>query len=46
MRHLYVKRPNVAQRLPCGKRAPAAEINLNNKNKEEGSYSIIEPSFL
>ncbi|MFG6497503.1 hypothetical protein P8610_19225 [Fictibacillus sp. UD] len=27
MRHLKVKRPNVAHRLPRGKRAPGTEIN-------------------
>ncbi|WP_394603819.1 hypothetical protein [Fictibacillus sp. UD] len=27
MRHLRVKRTNVAHRLPRGKRAPGAEIN-------------------
>ncbi|MFG6495137.1 hypothetical protein P8610_07245 [Fictibacillus sp. UD] len=27
VRHLKVKRPNVAHRLPRGKRAPGTEIN-------------------
>ncbi|WP_269446795.1 hypothetical protein [Fictibacillus phosphorivorans] len=27
MRHLYVKRTNVAHRLPRGKRVPVTEIN-------------------
>ncbi|MFG6496314.1 hypothetical protein P8610_13185 [Fictibacillus sp. UD] len=27
VRHLYVKRTNVAHRLPRGKRAPGTEIN-------------------
>ncbi|WP_255520101.1 hypothetical protein [Fictibacillus sp. 23RED33] len=27
MRHLYVKRTNVAHRLPRGKRVPGTEIN-------------------
>ncbi|MFG6496842.1 hypothetical protein P8610_15885 [Fictibacillus sp. UD] len=31
VRHLYVKRTNVAHRLPRGKRAPGTEINYFQK---------------
>ncbi|MDM5314383.1 hypothetical protein QUF49_00115 [Fictibacillus sp. b24] len=33
VRHLKVKRPNVAHRLPRGKRAPVTEIALFQNNK-------------
>ncbi|MBH0171165.1 hypothetical protein [Fictibacillus sp. 18YEL24] len=33
MRHLYVKRTNVAHRLPRGKRAPETEINLSQRQQ-------------
>ncbi|WP_394605691.1 hypothetical protein [Fictibacillus sp. UD] len=32
VRHLYVKRTNVAHRLPRGKRAPGTEINHFQKH--------------
>ncbi|MFG6496624.1 hypothetical protein P8610_14760 [Fictibacillus sp. UD] len=33
VRHLRVKRPNVAHRLPRGKRAPGTEINYFQKQQ-------------
>ncbi|WP_394603812.1 hypothetical protein [Fictibacillus sp. UD] len=35
VRHLYVKRTNVAQRLPRGKRAPETEINHLQKQQSK-----------
>ncbi|WP_156488443.1 hypothetical protein [Fictibacillus phosphorivorans] len=35
VRHLRVKRPNVAHRLPRGKRAPGAEINTFTNDKAQ-----------
>ncbi|MDM5316315.1 hypothetical protein QUF49_09940 [Fictibacillus sp. b24] len=34
VRHLRVKRTNVAHRLPRGKRAPGTEINHLHNNKD------------
>ncbi|MDM5314506.1 hypothetical protein QUF49_00800 [Fictibacillus sp. b24] len=49
MRHLYVKRTNVAHRLPRGKRAPGTEINHSQEHRshtKQKNKETISPPVL
>ncbi|MBH0156386.1 hypothetical protein IHV10_08420 [Fictibacillus sp. 5RED26] len=46
MRHLRVKRTNVAHRLPRGKRAPETEINYFQTQQSNTQIFIHEKKIL